>query len=133
MILFINTASTDNRVSVLDDNMRVVTEKSWTSGRDQAEIVLPAVRELVAEFAGGFSKLTRIIAVTGPGPFTSVRIGIAIANALAYALGIPARGVRLDVLEAHGSLDNVPENLFSEGSFVTPYYEKPPHITPPNR
>ena len=141
MILFIDTASADNRVAVLDNDLCVVEERVWSAGRDQAELVLPAVSELVGRSVakssgksvgisgGDFLKLERVIVVTGPGPFTGVRIGIAVANALSYALSIPATGVRLDHLERYGSIDKVPENLFSKDGFTQPYYKKPPNIT----
>lgn len=37
-------------------------------------------------------KISGVAAVTGPGGFTNLRIGIAVANALAYAWGLPIAG-----------------------------------------
>lgn len=43
---------------------------------------------------GGVSQCTGIIVATGPGSFSGVRTGVAIANALAFALGIPVVSIR---------------------------------------
>jgi tRNA threonylcarbamoyl adenosine modification protein YeaZ len=45
--------------------------------------------------------LTQVVVGLGPGPFTGLRVGIVTAQVLAFALGIPWRGVcSLDVLAA---------------------------------
>ena len=37
--------------------------------------------------------LTHVVAGTGPGPFTGLRVGLVTARALGDALGIPVHGV----------------------------------------
>jgi len=58
---------------------------------------------------GGASprKISKITVNTGPGSFTGLRVGVAFANALGYALG-----------------------LLGTDSFFKPDYGKPPNITP---
>jgi len=41
-------------------------------------------------------KLEEIIVISGPGDFSAVRIGISIANALAYAWNVPIKAVELE-------------------------------------
>ena len=47
--------------------------------------------------AGFWSQILGIIVVQGPGGFTSLRIGIATANAMAWALQIPIIGVESNI------------------------------------
>lgn len=150
MFLFINTASDVNMVALFgrrggaprrgEGGIYVIAEKKWTSSRDQAEKVLPAIEALLKKHGLGFQDIRGICAVTGPGPYTSVRIGIAIANALGYILGISVRGIRLDEVARGGvagglacGLDNIAKKLFSKSrnGFIKPFYSKPPNITKP--
>ena len=61
--------------------------------RGQAEALAPMVQATM-ELAGvAFKDLARIAVTTGPGTFTGVRIGLAMARGLGVALGIPITGI----------------------------------------
>jgi len=51
------------------------------------------VLELVDELVGDPAELTGIVVGRGPGSFTSIRIGLAVARSLSLALQIPVAGV----------------------------------------
>lgn len=62
-------------------------------GRRHGEVMTPAV-EVVCRFAGITLADVDLVAVdVGPGLFTGLRVGVATAQALASALGVPALGV----------------------------------------
>ena len=61
--------------------------------RGQAEALAPMVQDTM-ELAGvAFKDLARIAVTTGPGTFTGVRIGLAMARGLGVALNIPITGI----------------------------------------
>lgn len=61
--------------------------------RGQAEALAPMVEEAGKALGGGFASLDRIAATVGPGSFTGIRVGLALARAMALALGVPIVGV----------------------------------------
>lgn len=60
--------------------------------RGQAEALAPMVQETMALAGIAFKDLARIAVTTGPGTFTGVRIGLAMARGLGVALNIPMTG-----------------------------------------
>lgn len=68
----------------------------WTrteqSVRVNAQMVLPVLSALLVEHKLGISDITEISVATGPGSFTGLRVGAAIANTLGYLLDIPVNG-----------------------------------------
>lgn len=57
--------------------------------RQKAQIVLPLIEKLLKKHNLRLSDLSKIEVNTGPGSFTGLRVGIAIANTLSFALNIP--------------------------------------------
>lgn len=59
----------------------------------KAIAVLAAADELLAEAGFSAADLDKIVCGTGPGSFTGIRIGLAVARGLALALDLPLAGV----------------------------------------
>jgi len=61
--------------------------------RGQAEALVPMVEDAMARIERGAASLDRIAVTTGPGSFTGIRVGVALARAMGLALGVPVVGV----------------------------------------
>lgn len=61
-------------------------------GRGHAEALLPMIEAVLADAGADYAALTHIACDVGPGGFTSLRIGVAAARAMALALRVPACG-----------------------------------------
>lgn len=96
MHLYINTANHGNiEISIIDNN-RKIGEKTKFFCEHQFQIkdrLLKEVDKILAKNSIAPKNLSGIIAVNKSKEMTSLRIGISLANALAYSLNIPAVGI----------------------------------------
>jgi len=58
----------------------------------KAQVVLPLIEELLHKNKLSLADITEVKVNPGPGSFTGVRVGVAIANTLGYLLKIPVNG-----------------------------------------
>jgi tRNA threonylcarbamoyl adenosine modification protein YeaZ len=125
MTLFINTASYDEIVIALisEDGKKIKTKK-FKAARQQAEKLLPAVDKLLESQNKKLKDITKVQVVVTGGSFTSLRIGVVTANALAYALKISVEAVSAD----GDVLKNQAAKKFATYNIVTPQYDREPNI-----
>ncbi|MBP1302495.1 tRNA (adenosine(37)-N6)-threonylcarbamoyltransferase complex dimerization subunit type 1 TsaB [Curtobacterium sp. 1310] len=89
MLLAIDT-SAGTSVAVVDPaSGRVLAERSTDDSRRHAEVIGPFLAEVLAETGVTGADVTGVVAGTGPGPFTGLRVGIAAARTFAAARGVP--------------------------------------------
>lgn len=118
MTLYINTTLRDEIIISLKNGDNILVTKKINSPRTQAEKLLPAIDRLLKARKIKLSDLKKIIVANYGGSFTSLRIGIITANALAYALKIP--------VIAENKIKKNKE--FSGYSIVEPIYDREPNI-----
>ena len=92
-ILIIDTATTRSVVALANGTGDIRAVASWDAGYRHGETLLPAIERLLADQGVDREALTGIVAGTGPGAFTGLRVGIATAKGLAHGLGCPLVGV----------------------------------------
>ncbi|OAA21107.1 tRNA threonylcarbamoyl adenosine modification protein YeaZ [Frankia sp. EI5c] len=71
----------------------VLAERSAWDARRHGELLAPMISEVLAAARVRSPEVAAVVVGTGPGPFTSLRVGLVSAAAFAAALGIPVHGV----------------------------------------
>lgn len=119
MILVIDTTEKDLIiVSFVDKNIK--HQKRIKAPRQQAEKLLPQIVKIMQKLDIVWDDLREIKVQSEGGSFSSLRIGVLTANALAYALNIPIRAINGDKSIS-----------FSGGLVVKPNYQSAPNIGSP--
>ena len=72
---------------------KFINTKDITSNKTQ--IILPMIDEVLKKHSLKPEDLSEIEINTGPGSFTGLRVGLAIANALSLSLKIPVNGKKI--------------------------------------
>lgn len=85
--LAIETSSAKGLVGVT--NGEQYFEQSLGDGRTQSEQILIAIEQILTQANLSRTDLDAIAVSEGPGAFTGLRVGISVAQALAYAMQIP--------------------------------------------
>lgn len=94
-VLFIDTSNNKEvKVGIEIGEEKYFVEQAIDHRKAQA--VLPLVEKLLQEHKLQLKDLTNIEVNPGPGSFTGVRVGVAIANTLGMLLQIPVNGHPLD-------------------------------------
>ncbi len=98
-VLGIDTSTLTGGVALLEDG-KLVGESVLNIRTTHSERLLPALEALLDQAGLVVQDLNGIAVVTGPGSFTGLRIGVATAKGLAYALDHSLVGTT--TLEAYG-------------------------------
>lgn len=120
MIILLDTSTDCCQLRTIDGNK--IHDYEWDAGRTLARYLL----RFLQEKTGGLTNISAIGVFRGPGSFTGLRIGMAVANPLADNLNIPIVGETSDQWReravyrlARGENDRI----------VMPLYGSPAHIT----
>ncbi len=119
LLLALDTATPAVTVALVatdESGQHVLAEHTAHDARRHGELLAPGIQTVLREAGVSRSDLTDVVAGTGPGPFTGLRVGLVTARTLAAALGLRLNGVgTLDAL-AFQALQQVPDDL--AGGFV---------------
>ena len=89
--LHLDTSKTNETIIAVEKDGQKVEKKS-VSETHRSQSVLPLIEELLKEQNLTLQDLTGITLMTGPGSFTGLRVGAAIAGTLSLLLNIPING-----------------------------------------
>ncbi|MDR3070605.1 MAG: tRNA (adenosine(37)-N6)-threonylcarbamoyltransferase complex dimerization subunit type 1 TsaB [Propionibacteriaceae bacterium] len=97
LTLGIDTATV---VSVgVSDGSKILAALQVQDTRSHVERLIPLVEKALEQAGVGYADLEAVAVGVGPGPFTGLRVGVAAAEVIAQALGLPLKGIcGLDVI-----------------------------------
>ncbi len=87
-IIHIDTALETANVSIAFDG-KLIAEKFNTTQKDHASFLQPSIAELLAFANISIKQIDAVAVVNGPGSYTGLRVGMASAKGLCYALNKP--------------------------------------------
>jgi len=129
IVLTIRTDKPEAEIGLFNDKEKL-TYEVWHAHRELSATILSKIDALLESQGKSLDDIQGIVGFAGPGSFTGLRIGLTVANTLAYGLKIP-------VLAAKG------EHWISEGTerledgqadlIALPEYGAPAHITQPRK
>lgn len=126
MILTIKTDQTQAEIGLFSENGQQLAYKTWQAHRELAETIHKVLQEQLSKCQKTLEDITGISVYQGPGSFTGLRVGMSVANALAYSLGAPvAASSGLDWLQT--GLKKAQST--KPGAYITPVYGTDAHTT----
>lgn len=96
MVLYINTKDRKVITVSLKKEGRVVTSLSERNEYG-SQVLLPLIENLLKSQKLTFKNLAAVEVETGPGSFTGLKVGVAVANALGFALNIPVNSRKIEI------------------------------------
>jgi tRNA threonylcarbamoyladenosine biosynthesis protein TsaB len=124
LILTIRTDKPEAEVGLYDDETQLAYE-IWQAHRELSDTLHKKIKNLLDAQEKEFKDLGGIVCFRGPGSFTGLRIGITVADSLAYGLDIPIVGAQDNWIE-----QGIQSLLAGQNDqIVMPYYGAPVHIT----
>ena len=129
MILAIKTNQPQTTLALID-GAQTVEQYDWPADRQLAATLLTEIKALLHRHKLDWDDLSGLIVHRGPGSFTGLRIGVTVANTIAYAQQLPVVGTTGDNWVADGvkQLKSAPP-----GGQVVPEYGAEPNISKPRK
>lgn len=113
MMLAIDTATQWMSIA-LHDGETLIAEQSWQAGNRHNTLLAVSIQQMLAACNITPKALTAVATCTGPGSYTGLRIGVALAKGVAAAANLPLIGVSsLDTLAVAQPYQNTRHNLIA--------------------
>jgi tRNA threonylcarbamoyladenosine biosynthesis protein TsaB len=92
MLLGLKTDNPTAELYLMQTDGTLLASKVWEADRQLARFLLREITIFLEEQKCALSDLEGLAVFRGPGSFTGLRIGLTVANSLAYSLVIPVVG-----------------------------------------
>jgi tRNA A37 threonylcarbamoyladenosine modification protein TsaB len=93
MTLYINTKEKNKLIVALKSDDKVIKQKEVVGEKASGEKLLIAIDEIIKEAKIKLTDLKKIEVENKGDSFTSLRVGVTVANALGFTLSIPVEGM----------------------------------------
>lgn len=129
LALSLRTDNPEAEVGLFKDGKQLAY-KTWHAHRELSTTLHRQIEDLLQSHGASLQDLNGIVCFQGPGSFTGLRIGLTVADTLAYSLAIPiVATMEEDWLQAglarlHAGKDD---------RIALPHYGAPVHITLPKK
>lgn len=97
-VLCIDTSDRDVAIVKLDINGKIFEESS-NRGKSKSQVTLVLISQVLKKAGIALSDIDTIKVKRGPGSYTGLRVGVSVANALAFALQLGVNDKELGVIE----------------------------------
>lgn len=129
IILTLRTDKPEAEIGLFKDGTELVYKK-WTAHRQLAETLHSQIAKILQSVGVDWGDIKGVVVFKGPGSFTGLRIGLSVANALAYSYGLPIVGTQgKDWLKDGLAKLQKGQN----DQMVLPKYGSPVYTTPPKK
>jgi tRNA threonylcarbamoyladenosine biosynthesis protein TsaB len=108
LLLCIDSSTTHASVAVAKDGI-LLGIKTNTTQKDHASFLQPAIHTLLQELELTVKQLEAVAVTTGPGSYTGLRVGLASAKGLCFALNIPLIGIHTTQVISAAARKSIPE------------------------
>lgn len=92
-LLAIESATEEGVVALGRSDGELVAQDRWPAGHAHGERLPASIEKVLAEAGSSLDDVGAIVVGIGPGSFTGLRVGLAVAKGLAFGLGIPIVGI----------------------------------------
>lgn len=128
MILVLDTSSSECKLSLVEGD--IWHNYQWNAGRQLAKSLHGFIIEKLKSLGKKIEDIDYIAIFEGPGSFTGLRIGVAVANSLAESLGRPIVGARGENWQEE-AMKKIKNNINER--MIVPFYGSDFKITPPKK
>ena len=131
MILALRTDKPEAELYLMQSDGAIVDSVVWHAHRQLSDTLLIKIDALLAKKKLVQREIDGLISYQGPGSFTGLRIGMTVANTVAYVLGVPHVGAQSDSWLESGVKQLT--NTSTKNPIVTPEYGADANVTRPRK
>ena len=97
LLLAIESATEEGVVALGRSDGELIAQDRWPAGHAHGERLLASIEKVLASAGSSLDDVGGIVVGIGPGSFTGLRVGLAVAKGLAFGLGLPIVGIETPV------------------------------------